>query len=374
MNLLRKIKKIPLLGPILLKLKSKFKKNSPAKIFFENSTDESVFQKKRIAVIGLGPQGRAICSAAQSLGSNIEIAAIADLNIDNINQVKNQLNKQSIFSTTDYKDFNKIGSVDLICIATSAATHYSIAIEIIKMKICTMLLVEKPFVSNLRQADDLILEAKQNGIQIYVNHTRQWLKNYLRLNEIIKSKQYGNLQSVSVFFGAGGMINLGVHFLELLRLFFTEEPTSVISQIDSHNIPDRRGEIDPGGRAWINYSSGKYAFLDFSQDLKFKGKKLIFNTTTSRIEFDEKFGTIEIFNDYGKTTLPALQNDLQGHNRVRPVLAGILNQTNEGSTGDSSRKTIELLESIKLSAQTGDIVKLPLVSITSPNNLEASTL
>lgn len=367
------LKGMPIIGPVLLKIKRKMngkaKAASPGlKILPDNSLIVTG-PTRTVGVIGLGPQGRALCQAVLSL-SNVQLVGVADLSEQILSELETKYFIKCGQKTKDFKDFQKIGSLDLICIATTTPSHRSIALEVIKLKLCKTLLIEKPFTSSISEAKEIIEAAKDAGITVYINHSRRWHQNYLSLKSLLKENNAGPIQGISVFFGKGGIANLGVHFLDLMAFLMEDDVAEVESELDATEGPDRRGAMDPGGRVWLKYTKGQYGFLDFSEGESFKGKKLIISCQNARIEFDERYGIVEFINESGRREFKALHGDLMGHLRAKPVIAGILNSNVSGSSAQDGMKSIELLLAIKHSASVGG----QKVSFPLPDNIASQRL
>lgn len=85
--------------------------------------------------------------------------------------------------------------VDAVVIGTPPKQHHSLA------KMCLELdkhvLVEKPMMMNKQECDELINLAKKKKKQFCVMHNFQFASQMLKLNDIIDSKKYGDIVSIT---------------------------------------------------------------------------------------------------------------------------------------------------------------------------------
>ncbi len=103
---------------------------------------------------------------------------------------------------TDGKDLKKQlescpfwKEVDAVVIGTPPKQHYPLVKACLELKKHT--LVEKPMMMNKEECDELISLAKKQKKQFCVMHNFQYAKQMLKLNEIIESKKYGEIVSIT---------------------------------------------------------------------------------------------------------------------------------------------------------------------------------
>lgn len=79
-------------------------------------------------------------------------------------------------------------------VATPAETHFMIAKKIIKAE--KHVLVEKPFVMSVKEAEDLIALADQNNVNLMVGHLLLFHPAIIKIKELIASGKIGNLKYI----------------------------------------------------------------------------------------------------------------------------------------------------------------------------------
>jgi len=100
--------------------------------------------------------------------------------------------------SSDYKELKKIrwlDDVEAVVIGAPPHLHY----ELVKvfLELGKNVLVEKPMMMNKKECDEMIALAKKMKKVFYVMHNFQYARQMLRLNEIIDSKRYGDVQSIT---------------------------------------------------------------------------------------------------------------------------------------------------------------------------------
>lgn len=85
--------------------------------------------------------------------------------------------------------------VDAVIVGTPPRDHYPLVKLALEMN--KHVLVEKPMTMNVKEADELISLSKRNKKILSVIHNFQYAKNMKKLNQIIETKKYGEIQSIT---------------------------------------------------------------------------------------------------------------------------------------------------------------------------------
>ncbi len=159
--------------------------------------------KVRVAIVGAGnisntrhiPALRKIAEAeiVGTISNKVERAkgTAEKHGIANFATVEGDFDKDVV----SLKNVSWFSDVDAVVIGAPPHLHYCL------VKTALMLdkhvLVEKPMMMNKAECDELIALAKKKQKVFYVMHNFQYAGQMLRLNEIIKSKRYGDIISIT---------------------------------------------------------------------------------------------------------------------------------------------------------------------------------
>lgn len=169
-------------------------------------------RKINVAVIGVGHLGRRHALVYKELG-NANLVAVCDINQDRLNEVSKALNVGGYLS---YKDlFEKVQAVS---IAVPTNLHYKVAREFLEHKI--HILVEKPFTTDLKQADTLIKLSQKNNLLLQVGHIERFNSAFMAVKEIIKEPRFIECHRLSPFpsrsLDIGVVLDLMIHDIDII--------------------------------------------------------------------------------------------------------------------------------------------------------------
>lgn len=142
--------------------------------------------------------------------------------------------------TTEYRDVLESPEVELIAIATPAASHHDLARQALLSG--KHVLVEKPLATSSELARDLIQLAESTGRLLLVDHTFVYTSAVQRIRELVDAGELGRLyywDSVRVNLGlfqrdVSVIEDLAVHDLAILDHVLGELPTTVNAVGISH--------------------------------------------------------------------------------------------------------------------------------------------
>jgi scyllo-inositol 2-dehydrogenase (NADP+) len=153
-------------------------------------------KKIKIALIGYGMSGRQFHLPAFVNHPNYELKSVMTRNPVNQRDVKAACPNVQIV-----EDYNKIlndDEIDLIVITTSNDVHYSYTKKALlkgKHVVC-----EKPFVETYAEALELFQFAEEKHLILRVFHNRKYDGDILTLQELMKTRDFGKIQTFSTRF------------------------------------------------------------------------------------------------------------------------------------------------------------------------------
>lgn len=181
----------------------------------------------RCGVIGLGrigcgfdddPNKKSINTHAGAYYSNknAKFVALCDIDQDKLSKYSEKYNISSTYS--DYKKMFQESQLDCVSICTLVDSHLDIVKEAAKNNVRGIFL-EKPISDSLKNAREIVEICQNNNIKLQIDFQRRFDPFYHEIKRIINNKEFGKIQYVSIYYGAG-ITNTGSHFLDLARFFF----------------------------------------------------------------------------------------------------------------------------------------------------------
>ena len=137
---------------------------------------------------------------------------------------------------------------DIIIITTPTGIHYDILIDlIINQNLPKLIIAEKPFCSNLREANEIIEKSKEcctdgrRKIPIMIDYIRRYAQGYKDIKKQIDSRTFGKALNCRVLYTRG--MHDCCHAVDLMRYFFGEY--IFIDYVESKNFIIDRDKNDP---------------------------------------------------------------------------------------------------------------------------------
>ena len=146
-----------------------------------------------VAVIGLGGIGTLRAHSCAQI-PQVGHLAICDIDPGKLDKLSETVKADIV--TENYEEAINDERIQSVIVSTDEESHYGpakLAVELGKP-----VLIEKPFVLNLDEADDIIATAKQNGSPAFVGYTQRFRKRYLLAKESVEA---GHLGDVVMAFG-----------------------------------------------------------------------------------------------------------------------------------------------------------------------------
>ena len=92
---------------------------------------------------------------------------------------------------TDYRELLSDPALDAVVVATPVATHYRFAKDALESG--KHVLVEKPFTSAVREAEELLALAERRGLTLMVDHTFVYTGAVRKIKEMVEEGEIGDL-------------------------------------------------------------------------------------------------------------------------------------------------------------------------------------
>ncbi len=168
--------------------------------------------KIKVGVIGVGHLGAIHARIYQQL-PEAELVAIADINPQRLKEISSEL---SVPGYIDYKELS--GKIEAASIAVPTSLHYKIGRDFLNQGIPA--LIEKPFTTNLSEADRLIRLARKKGLILQVGHIERFNSAFVATQELIKNPRFIECHRLSPFpnrgLDIGVVLDLMIHDIDII--------------------------------------------------------------------------------------------------------------------------------------------------------------
>lgn len=247
----------------------------------------------RIAVIGFGYWGPNLVRNFEAQ-PHAQVTAVVDTRSERLQQL--QQTYPHISASTDALATINHSSVDAVVIATPVFTHFELAKAALEAG--KHVLLEKPMVTTVKEADILIELATQKGLTLMVDHTYLYTGAVEIIKEYVDQGKIGNLQYID-----STRINLGLfqpdvnvlwdlapHDISILNHLIPEAPYSVQATGISHT----NNGIENIAYLTVNYESNRIAHFNCSWTSPVKIRKFLIGGDEKMIVFDDTEPTEKI--------------------------------------------------------------------------------
>ncbi|MCA1065031.1 oxidoreductase [Rossellomorea sp. AcN35-11] len=283
--------------------------------------------------------------------------------------------------------------IELVVITTPNHLHYTM----IKQALLAdkHVVVEKPFVTDSAEGEELIALAKERGLQLSVFHNRRWDADFLTIQQLLKEETVGSIYTYEAHFdrfrptskdrwkenkieGAGVLYDLGSHLIDqALTLFGTPEwvQADVFPQRNPEKAEDyfhitlgydvlrvqlysRSIVLDPGPRYQVHGLNGSYVKHGMDrqeEDLK-AGKNPLHEQWG--MEEEENWGVLTTVSgeEVSSEVIPSVKGDYTQY------YMGIYRALREGAPlpvqAEDALRVIKIIEACKESAASKRVVEI----------------
>lgn len=284
--------------------------------------------------------------------------------------------------------------LDIVCICTPSGAHLEPALKAIAAgKHC---LIEKPIEVTLEKTDQIIKAAKQNKVQVAVVFPTRFYPASQHLKQAIDQGRFEKLALASSYVkwsrteeyyqsnpwrgtwkldGGGALMNQAIHSVDMLQ--WCMGPVESVMAI-SGNVKHKNIEVEDTLVALLKFANGAMGTIECSTAV-YPGayKKLeIMGTAGTAVMEDNDIIQWE-FKEAGDEDVAPAQGasgysskggvadpkaiSYAGHQKqMENMIDAVCHQGKLLIDADEGRKSVEIVLAIYKSAQTGQLVKLPL--------------
>jgi len=191
----------------------------------------------KVGVIGYGYWGPVVARNFYS-ADGCELAAICDKSSASLDRARKAF--PGVAVTCDVNAITTSPEIDVVAVITPVWTHFEFAKAALENG--KHVFVEKPFTSNIAQAEELIELAARKNLQIMVDHTFLFTGAVRKIRQLVDEGALGKL-----YYYDSTRVNLGLfqhdvnviwdlapHDLSIMDHLMDAEPTTVVATGQSH--------------------------------------------------------------------------------------------------------------------------------------------
>jgi len=260
----------------------------------------------RAAVIGVGSMGRHHARVYDEI-DGVELVAVADNDPPNLAKAAR---RHKVVGYLGYREMLRGERLDLVSVAVPTRFHHQVALDVIERGV--HLLVEKPIAPTVREAQDIILQAKEKGLTLAIGHIERFnpavaeLKRRLERGELGKvflahARRLGpfpeRIQDMGV------VLDLATHDLDVMCYLLESDVVRVYAET-TRRI---RTEYEDLLSGLLRFANGAIGVLDINYLTPTKIREL--SLTGERGMFLVNYLTQDLYfykNDYADSTWESL--------------------------------------------------------------------
>jgi len=240
----------------------------------------------KIAIVGLGYWGPNLVRNFLSV-PQIKKVIGCDKDVQRLEKMKSRF--PEIETESDYDNLLSRSDVEIVAIATSVSSHYSLAKKALEAgKHC---FIEKPMTATPQEAEELIQIAKRKNRKLMVDHTFIYTGAVRKMKEIIDAGRLGDLyyfDSVRVNLGlfqhdVNVIWDLAPHDISIMNYLIGKKPISV-SAVGSCHIGNGLEDI---AYLTVHFENNLIAHFHVNWIAPVKVRQMLIGGNKSMIVFDD---------------------------------------------------------------------------------------
>jgi predicted dehydrogenase/acetyltransferase-like isoleucine patch superfamily enzyme len=237
---------------------------------------------KKVAVVGCGAWGKNLIRNYQEIGA---LAAVCDVNEEKAREIAQTFDTTALSFASILAD----ESIDGIVIASSAASHYTLAKQVLEAG--KYVFIEKPLTIEISEAEALADLAKARNLEIMVGHLLHYHGAFAKLKALVAEGALGQIQFLSASRLNIGRIrteedviwSLSPHDISMMLALVAETPYSVETQ-STQILHD--GVADTAS-VTLKFPGGTLGLITASWLHPFKEQKLVVVGEKAMAVFDD---------------------------------------------------------------------------------------
>jgi Predicted dehydrogenases and related proteins len=331
--------------------------------------------KLKLIQVGLGGHGRGVGREFVLKSPDFEYAGLVDISIEALEQFAEQNHLSKELLHTDYNDAFRKVKADAVLIEAISPVHYSICKAALENGL--HVLVEKPFVQSMREAEELVQLAGKKDLRIMVNQNYRFFATVATLKQTLQDEPVGKLQFISAEFFCDHdgkpyqramkdyiLLEMSVHHIDMIRYLLDADIVSVRGT--TWNTPGSGYSGDPNVHAF--YKTDRGISASYVSSLTAAGARMAWE---GKWRIQCEYGAVhldDLGSGYGVyivdrkcriTKLPLLIPEHEGiHGTLAEFAQSIREHREPISSGRDNMKTLSALLATSKSSEEGTEIRI----------------
>ena len=266
----------------------------------------------KLGLIGYGYWGPNVAKNIYA-NKNLKLHSICDLKQTRLDKAKDLYAEHALYET-NYQNLLNNSDIDAVAVAVETSSHFKIVKDALLAG--KHVYVEKPFTSNVQEAEELLLLALNKGLIIHVDHIMMYHPCVQKIRELMVAGELGELlyiEAMRMNLGqikkdVSAMADLAVHDLSIIDYLSDGKEPFYIKAV---------GEKKYSPKESLTFLMLRYhdfiAHIQSSWISPLKERKLIVAGTKKMVVFDDVKPTTEKLTIYDKGVDVVAGSDVEWH-------------------------------------------------------------
>lgn len=329
--------------------------------------------KVNVAVIGVGVFGKHHVRVYKSL-KEANLVSICDVDERRAREIGELYNVK--YYTSIERMFEK-EDIEAVSIVVPTSKHYEVAKRVFEYNVHA--LIEKPLASSIREAEEIVREAKRRNLKLMVGHLERFNPIVGKVKDIIEREEYGKLISIHAYRlglyptrvqDVGVTIDWAIHDVDVMRFIVGDDVATV------YGLVDDAGGQDSISLALLEFRNGVYGSLEanWNTSIKVRGVRMVLRDAImnmnyikqevkiyTRVENAPECKSFEEFvMRFGEPPCSTIRVKIREplENELRLFLKSIISGEEPPVSGEDGVENLRIIEAILESYRTGKCIKL----------------
>lgn len=312
--------------------------------------------KLGVAVIGAGQWGKNHVRVYSEL-PDAELIAVCDKNKQTAKTIAKQYKIKAYTNTTQMLKNPDIKAVNICTWSTHLAKEAQKALNQEKH-----VLIEKPMATTPQQAQQLVQQAKQNGLHLTVGFLMRFIPGLQHIHQTAQTNQNGQIvcataKRVSQWpqrIGDVGVVkDTAIHDIDTMNYLFNQQPTTVYAK--TGNLKNKKYE--DYAHIMLTYKNAQTAFIETNWLTPYKTRTLTVTATQAIMKLDYITQEITI-EKQTETTKPRLPTQEPLKAELQHFIECITQHKKPQITGEDGVKALTVATAALKSSAKNKAIKL----------------